>query len=323
MPHPERMRVAYFGPEGTWTQEALLAATAGRELDAIPYPTIYDTVMAVHFGAVQRALVPIENSLEGSVNATLDALAMETEDVAILGEVVHPIRHCLIARTPLELSEIETVVSHPQATAQCARFIRTRLPGAQVLAGSSTAEAVKTVAEHDGRWAALGNRVAAERYGCQVLRAGVEDVADNETRFVWLGPLGAPPGGLGGAGGLGGLGALGGPGRAGGLGGPSGADGSDSAAAPPLGPWKTAVVFWGVGSEAPGWLVHCLSEFATRDVNLTRIESRPRKQGLGRYMFFLDLEGRDIEPHVADALVGLRAHVEVLRVLGSFPAAIT
>jgi prephenate dehydratase len=307
MPHPERMRVAYFGPEGTWTQEALLAAMAGRELDAIPYPTIYDTVMAVHFGAVQRALVPIENSLEGSVNATLDALAMETEDVAILGEVVHPIRHCLIARTPLELSEIETVVSHPQATAQCARFIRTRLPGAQVLAGSSTAEAVKTVAEHDGRWAALGNRVAAERYGCQVLRAGVEDVADNETRFVWLGPVGAPAGGVGRVGGVGGVGGVSGPGSPG---------------SPPLGPWKTAVVFWGLGSEAPGWLVHCLSEFAARDVNLTRIESRPRKQGLGRYMFFLDLEGRDIEPHVADALVGLRAHVEVLRVLGSFPAAI-
>jgi prephenate dehydratase len=288
------MRVAYFGPEGTWTQEALLAATAGQELDAAPYATIYDTVMAVHFGAVQRALVPIENSLEGSVNATLDALAMETEDVAILGEVIHPIRHCLIARTPLELSEIDTVVSHPQATAQCARFIRTRLPGARVLAGSSTAEAVKTVAEHDGPWAALGNRVAAQRYGCQVLRAGVEDVADNETRFAWLGPVGAPPGGVG----------------------------RREPTETPLGPWKTAVVFWGVGSEAPGWLVHCLSEFATRDVNLTRIESRPRKQGLGRYMFFLDLEGRDIEPHVADALVGLRAHVEVLRVLGSFPAAI-
>ncbi len=288
------MRAAYFGPEGTWTQEALLTATAGRLLDTVPYATIYDTVMAVHFGAVQRALVPIENSLEGSVNATLDALAMETEDVAILGEVVHPIRHCLIARTPLELSEIDTVVSHPQATAQCARFIRTRLPGAQVLAGASTAEAVKTVAEHDGPWAALGNRVAAEHYGCHVLRAGVEDVAGNETRFVWLGPVGAPPGGVGGHG----------------------------STDPPVGPWKTAVVFWGVGSEAPGWLVHCLAEFASREVNLTRIESRPRKQGLGRYMFFLDLEGRDIEPHVADALVGLRAHVEVLRVLGSFPAAI-
>src|SRR6202046_1616505 len=163
------MRIGYFGPEGTFTQEALLAATAGAEFDSVPLPTIYATVMAVHGGTVDRALVPIENSLEGSVNATLDALAMETEDVAIVGEVVHPIRHCLIARTQLELSEIDTVVSHPQATAQCARFIRARLPGAQVLAGSSTAEAVKTVAEHDGPWAALGNRVAAERYGCQVL----------------------------------------------------------------------------------------------------------------------------------------------------------
>jgi len=286
------MRVAYFGPEGTFTQEALIRATAGQDgLELVSQPTIYDTVMAVHFGSAQRALVPIENSLEGSVNATLDALAMETEDVAILGEVIHPIRHCLIARTPLELAEIETVVSHPQATAQCGRFIRSRLPHATVLAGASTAEAVRTVAEHDGPWAALGNRLAAERYRCHVLRAGVEDVPDNETRFVWLGPTGAPPGVPG-------------------------------SASPPLGPWKTAVVFWGVGSEAPGWLVHCLSEFASREVNLTRIESRPRKQGLGRYMFFLDLEGRDVEPHVADALAGLRAHVEVLRVLGSFPAAV-
>ena len=285
------MRVAYFGPEGTFTQEALISATAGQDgLDLVSQPTIYDTVMAVHFGSVQRALVPIENSLEGSVNATLDALAMETEDVAILGEVVHPIRHCLIARTPLELSEIETVVSHPQATAQCGRFIRARLPHATVLAGASTAEAVRTVAEHDGPWAALGNRVAAERYGCHVLRAGVEDVPDNETRFVWLGPVGAPAGGPG-------------------------------APDAPLGPWKTAIVFWGPGAEQPGWLVSCLSELASREVNLTRIESRPRKQGLGRYMFFADLEGRGSEPHVRDALAGLEQHVEVLRVLGSFPAA--
>src|SRR5438309_10990943 len=149
--------------------------------------------MAVHDGLVERAVVPIENSLEGSVNATLDALSLETEDVAIVGEVVYPIRHCLIARSPLELSDIETVVSHPQATAQCARFIRSRLPQARVLAGSSTAEAVRIVAEHDGPWAALGNRLAAERYGCQVLRAGAEDIAYNETRIVWLGRVGAPP----------------------------------------------------------------------------------------------------------------------------------
>ena len=142
------MRAGYFGPEGTHTQEALLADTVGLELETVPLPTIHDTVMAVHEGTVDQALVPIENSLEGSVNATLDALAMETDDVAIVGEVVHPIRHCLIARRPLELAQIETIVSHPQASAQCARFIRTCLPGARVLAGSSTADAVRTVAEH-------------------------------------------------------------------------------------------------------------------------------------------------------------------------------
>jgi prephenate dehydratase len=285
------MRVGYLGPEGTFTQEALIDSIgAADRVEPVSLPTIVDTVMAVHDGEVERALVPIENSLEGSVNATLDAIAMETEDVAIVGEVVHPIRQCLIARSELELDQIEVVVSHPQANAQCARFIHTRLPQAQVLAGSSTADAVRLVAEHDGPWAALGNRLAAERYGCVVLRAGVEDVADNETRFVWLGPVGAEPGGPGDP-------------------------------RPIRGPWKTAIVFWGVGSEAPGWLVSCLLEFSSRAVNLTRIESRPRKQGLGRYMFFLDFEGRDSDPHVAEALDGLRDHVEVLRVLGSFPMA--
>lgn len=282
------MRVGYFGPEGTFTQEALIASVGELELELVPLATIYDTVMAVHDGAVDRALVPIENSLEGSVNATLDALAIETEDVAIVGEVVHPIRQCLIARTELALSEIEVVVSHPHASAQCARFIRSRLPRAQVLAGSSTAEAVRMVAASEQPWAALGNRLAALRYGCQVLRAGVEDVAGNETRFAWLGPTGAQPGMPG--------------------------------AQPALvGLWKTAIVFWGAGSESPGWLVACLSEFADRNVNLTRIESRPRKQGLGRYMFFVDLEGRHSDPHVVNALTGLRAHAEALRVLGSFP----
>ncbi len=286
------MRAGYFGPEGTYTQEALLADTAGLELETVPLPTIYDTVMAVHDGTVDRALVPIENSLEGSVNATLDALAMETDDVGIVGEVVHPIRHCLIARSELELPDIEAVVSHPQANAQCARFIRTRLPNARLLAGSSTADAVRLVASHDGPWAALGNRIAAERYGCVVLRAGVEDVADNETRFVWLARAGTVPGG------------------------PASWNGRAV-----IGAWKTAIVFWGVGSESPGWLVACLSEFAQRGVNLTRIESRPRKQGLGRYMFFVDLEGRERDRDVSEGLAGLAARVERLRVLGSFPSA--
>jgi prephenate dehydratase len=285
------MLVGYLGPEGTFTHEALIADTAGADFEPVPLATIYDAVMAVHTGIVEQALVPIENSLEGSVNVTLDALVM-TEDVCILGEVVLPIHHCLIAATELQLPEIEVVVSHPQANAQCAHFLRTHLPEARVLAGSSTADAVRSVAAHDGAWAALGNRVAAERYGCRVLCDGVGDVGDNETRFVWLGRTGPRRGG-------------------------PVAPGTPA----PSGPWKTAIVFWGVGSEAPGWLVACLSEFAGRGVNLTRIESRPRRQGLGRYMFFADLEGRDDEPHVAAGIDGVRAHVEVLRVLGSFPAA--
>lgn len=279
------MRVGYLGPEGTNSQEALLGAIAGEQHEQVGLPTIHDCVMAVQEGSVERALVPIENAIEGSVNATLDALAVDADEVAIVGEVVHPIHTCLIAPAELELSAIETVVSHPQANGQCAHFLRTRLPQARVLATSSTADAVRAVAEgeHGPRAAALGSRIAAEQYGCEVLRAGVDDVAGNETRFVWLARRGTPVG--------------------------------------DHGPWKTAIVFWGVGAEAPGWLVRCLSEFAFRGVNLTRIESRPRKQGLGRYMFFLDLEGRDSEQTVAEALRALRGHVEHLRVLGSFPAA--
>lgn len=283
------LRVGYFGPEGTFTHEALMASAAGTEFEHVPFPTVYETVMAVHSGAVERALVPIENSLEGSVNATLDTLAIETYDVAIVGELVQAIRHCLVARTRLELGQIEAVVSHPQANAQCAIFIRTELPQARVLAGSSTAEAVRLVAEHEGPWAALGTELAAKRYGCQVIRAGVEDGAVNETRFVWLAREGSPPG----------------------------APGAAGLAAER---WKTAIVFWGAGSDAAGWLVGCLAELSSRQVNLTRIESRPLKQELGQYMFFVDLEGSDKEQHVVQALEALRARVTELRVLGSYPS---
>ncbi len=289
------MQVGYLGPEGTFTQEAALAGGSRTGLSLVPLPTVYDVVMAVRHGEVGSGVVPIENSLEGSVNATLDVLAIETDDVVIVAESVLPIRQCLIAREELALEDIEVVISHPQANAQCGRFIRNRLTSARVMTANSTADAVRMVAEHEGPWAALGTRLAAEIYGCQVLRAGVEDLSDNETRFVWLARLGQdgtrPSPGL--------------------PGGPA-----------PTGPWKTAIVFWGVGSDAPGWLVRCLSELASRGVNLTRIESRPRKQGLGRYMFFADLEGRDDEPHVREALDGLLGHVESLRVLGSFPAAV-
>jgi prephenate dehydratase len=283
------MKVGYLGPAGTFSHEALMDAPGAGAWELAPLPTIYDTVIAVHERRVDRALVPIENSLEGSVNATLDALALETDDLVIVGERVHAIRYCLLAGAPVALDAIRTVISHPQASAQCARFIRTRLAGAEVVAASSTAEAARMVAEGEldearGPWAALGNRLAAELYGCEVLLAGVEDVADNETRFVWIAPAERPTGGE-------------------------------------HGPWKTALVFWGVGDEAPGWLVRCLAEFSTRGVNLTRIESRPRKQGLGRYMFFVDLEGHARDAPVAEAVAALRVHAETVRVLGSFTAA--
>jgi prephenate dehydratase len=280
------VKVAVLGPPGTFSEEALLAAHAdGKALEPVFAPTVYEAVMAVHRGEVDRSFVPIENSLEGSVNATLDALAVETRDIAIVGEAVHPVRHCLISARHLELADVDTVVSHPQANGQCARFLRERLGHAKVLAAPSTSDAVRMVADEPERpWAALGTRLAAELYGCEILLAGVEDVADNETRFVWLAR-------------------------------------TDAGAVESVGPWKTSLVFWGVGAQEPGWLVRCLSEFAFRGVNLTKIESRPRKQGLGRYMFFVDLEGRADDRTVAEAISGLRTHCEDVRALGSYPAA--
>ena len=295
------MRVGYLGPPGTYSHEALLGVAAdGWEL--VPLASVHDAVVAVQDGRADRALVPIENSLEGSVNATLDALAAEAVDVVIAGEVVHPVHHCLVAAGEVDLGTIRVVASHPQGSAQCAAFLRASLPEAAVLAAASTADAVRRVVdgprpgEPAGPWAAIGSRAAAELYGGTVLRAGIEDVSGNETRFAWLAPAGSPV-----------LGADG-------LGAPSEA----SLAAP----WKTALVWWGAGSCSPGWLAGCLSEFASRGVNLTRIESRPRRQpGIGEYMFFVDLDGSAGEAPVAEAISGLRTHASTVRVLGTFPAA--
>ena len=277
------MRVGFLGPEGTFSHEALVTADGHESFELVPQPTNHDTVMAVHRGEVDRALVPVENSLEGAVNETLDALAFEAEDVTIIGELVHPVRFCLISRAPIGLEEIRTVYSHPQGLGQCAHFLRSRLPNASVMTAASTADAVRIVTASGMPAAALSTRAAAELYGGEVLLSGVEDVADNETRFAWLAPAGTSAG--------------------------------------EHGPWKTSLVFWGVGSEAPGWLVSCLSDFAFRGVNLTRIESRPRKLGLGKYMFFVDLEGRVGDEAVDAALESLRGRTEVVRLLGSYPAA--
>ena len=254
----------------------------------MPYPSVYDTVMAVQGRAVDRAVVPIENSLEGSVTATLDALAIDARGVRLVAELELRIRHCLIAPRHLELDEIERVVSHPQALAQCARYLRAALPRAEVASSASTADGVRQVARSRAPWAALGSSVAAEAYGCETLVEGVEDDRHNVTRFVLL------------------------------------ARTDDRGVAdPPSGSLKTSIVFSGFNDVSPGALVAVLSELSNRDINLTRIESRPRRVGLGHYMFFADLEGGEHSPSVAEALAALRARVEMLHVLGSYPSSRT
>jgi prephenate dehydratase len=282
--------VGYLGPEGTFSEEALLASAAPNATRPVPLATIYDAVMALRRGEVEWAIVPIENSLEGSISVTLDLLAGEAGDVEIVAEALLGISHSLIAAEPVELTEIDTVLTHPQVPGQCAAFLREQLAHARVLPASSTAEAVRTVARgrHHGH-AALGTLLAASIYGGTVIRKGVEDRDDNETRFVWLGRNGEKE-------------------------------------EPPLRPsaagdWKTSLVFWGPGTDAPGWLVRCLDEFARRDINLTKIESRPRRERFRSYMFFADLGGQVGEAPVAEAIDGVRSHCEVVRVLGSYPAA--
>jgi prephenate dehydratase len=274
------MRVGYLGPEGTVSHEALRSVAGSFE--EVPQPTLEAAVLAVRDGTVDRALVPIENALEGSVDPVLDALVFDAEELVIVGELRHPVHFCLVAAGPLELSDVSAVVSHPQASGQCASFLREALSHADIVSASSTADAVRRVAAEPGL-VGLGTRQAAELYGCVILRENVEDHPDNETRFVWLARAGAEPG--------------------------------------PGDRFKTALLFWGAGSSGPGWLVRCLAEFAERDVNLTRIESRPLRQRLGEYMFFLDLEGAVDDPEVSAAVSGLRSHADVVRVLGSFPAA--
>jgi prephenate dehydratase len=275
------VRVAYLGPPGTFTEDALRDALGSDDVEELPAASVYAAIKAVESGDADRALVPFENSIEGAVTATLDTLALDSSGVTIVGEHDLAIRHCLIAREELPLERIEAVVSHPQASAQCARFIRERLPQAEVRAASSTAEAVHAVSQSERAWAALGAESAARLYSCEVVLDGVEDEPDNVTRFVWLAPEGTEPSGPG--------------------------------------PWRTSLVFSELGDDRPGALVEALQAFSSRQVNLTRIESRPLRRGLGRYMFFLDLEGQLSDEPVAAAIEGLRAKAESVKVLGSYP----
>lgn len=281
------MRIAYLGPAGTFTEDALGEIEAvDAETERLRKPSIHDAILAVERGEADRAFVPIENSIEGSVRSTLDTLAFETNSVAIVGEhdfTVHPV---LMAREAISTEQVTAVLSHPQPLSQCARFLRENLPGAELRAVSSTAEAARLVGESSEPWAAIGALAAVEMYGCTVLREGIEDEANNVTRFVWIAPEAE---------------------RAG--------EGSGGEA------WKTSLVFSELGEDHPGALVEALREFSSREVNLTRIESRPLRLGLGRYMFFCDLEGALSETAVGEAIEALRSKAESVRILGSYPTA--
>jgi prephenate dehydratase len=278
------VRIAYLGPAGTFTEDALRGALEpGAEFERLRTPTIHEAILAVERGEAERALAPFENSIEGSVRSTLDTLAFDAEKVTIVGEHDYAVRAMLLGRELLEPDQVTVVLSHPQPLAQCARFLRENLPGAELRSVSSTAEAVRLVSESDEPWAAIGAYSAAELYGCAILREGIEDEDNNVTRFVWIAPAGTAP-----------------------LVGDA---------------WKTSLVFSELGEDHPGSLVNALREFSSREINLSRIESRPMRLGLGRYMFFCDLEGAATDEPVSEAIKALQTKADSVRVLGSYPTA--
>jgi prephenate dehydratase len=312
---PHVPRVGYLGPEGTFSEEALLAGALEDAIEPVAFESFQDTVLALTSGDVEWAILPIENSLEGSVTAILDLLVENAAKVKIVAEELLRVNHFLIAADEMPLSEISRVLTHPQVPGQCRRFLREQLRHATVLPASSTADAVRIACCRGGedtaaggregavhhpdaraarveRTAAIGTRLAAQIYEGVVLCENIQDRKDNLTRFVWLGRR---------------------------------EDGGTQA--PPLhpsrlsGPLKASLVFWGRGADRPGWLVRCLDEFASRQINLTKIESRPQGGPLGHYMFFVDLEGDATAPPAANAIAGLSALCEQVLVLGCYRAA--
>jgi len=275
------MRIAYLGPAGTFTEDALGEAGAPEDFEPLRTATVHEAILAVEQGKADRALVPYENSIQGSVRGSLDAIAFEAQEVTIVGEHDYRVRVHLIARPGVAVDQIDAILSHSQPLAQCARFLRDRFGEVELRSVSSTAAAVRMVSESERPWAALGARAAAQLYGCEVLMEGVEDQSDNITRFVWLAPAGTKAVG----------------------------DGI----------WKTSLVFSELGEDHPGALVEALSEFSSREINLTRIESRPLRQGLGRYMFFCDLEGAADDEVIAEAIEALRQKAGSVRILGTYP----
>jgi len=275
-------RVAYLGPPGTFTEEALLAQPDLAEADLVAMRSMPEVLAATSSGDVDLGFVALENSIEGSVLLVLDRLVFDYE-LLIQREAVLTIRQNLLGPPGMALADVRRVVSFPDAMAQCRRFFARSLPDADIVAANSTAGAVRDVAENrPPGTAALGAALAAKLYGLEVLAADVEDSPGaNQTRFVVVGRAGIP--------------------------------------APP-GHDKTSIVCF-QRDDRPGSLHAILGQFTARNINLTKLESRPTKHSLGDYCFIIDLEGHVDDEVVADCLRDLRVQLASVKFLGSYPAA--
>ncbi|GDY31200.1 prephenate dehydratase [Gandjariella thermophila] len=272
-------RIAYFGPQGTFTEQAARALAHPDRDELVAADTVSAAVAAVRTGEADAACVPVENSVEGAVPATMDALATG-EPVVAVAETVLPVRFSVLVRPGTRPAEIRTVTSHPHALAQVHDWLATHLPHAATVAATSTAAAAVAVrrGEYD---AAVTAPVAVEHYPLDVLATNIADVADAATRFLLVRRPGSLPE-------------------------PTGSD-------------RTSIV--AVTPDRVGALAEMLAELALRGINLTRIESRPTKERLGEYRFFLDLIGHVAEERVGDALAALRRRCLHVRFLGSYPTA--
>jgi prephenate dehydratase len=276
-------RLAYLGPEGTFTEAALRALVADWpvEVEAVATSTVPAALAAVRNGSVGGAVVAMENSIEGSVNATLDELSAGSP-LVIAAEVVLPVTFSLLVRPGTTLEQVRRIATHPHAEAQCRAWVAANLPDALVVPASSNAAAAVAVADPESGYdAAIAGSLAAERYGLSTLREGLGG-SDAHTRFVMVTKPGNPPS-------------------------PTGSD-------------KTSLVVF-MRVDRTGALLEILEQFATRGVNLTRIESRPVGARLGNYSFSIDCEGHVADERVGEALMGLRRVCANVRFLGSYPRA--
>ena len=274
-------RIGFLGPPGTFTEEALLTQADLAGADLVPMRSMPDVLAATGNSEVDLGFVAIENSIEGTVNVSLDALVFEHE-LLIQREVVLNVSLNLLASPGTSLGDVRRVISIPHATAQCRSFFARELPGVELVPANSTAEAVQEVGERrPAGTAAVGTALAAKLYGLDVLASDIEDHPENQTRFFLLARDGVPA-----------------------------ATGHD----------KTSIACF-QHADRPGSLLAILQEFAARAINLTKLESRPTKQGLGDYCFIIDLEGHVGDELVADCLRDLRSKLRDVKFLGSYPAA--